>query len=55
LECRVEGTVVDQKLALGLLLQELRDSVSVVGLELKAAEDEHFKSSLKQFEPVAFR
>ena len=55
LQCRVERAIVDQKLALGLLLQELGDTVGVVGLEFKAPENQHFESSLKQFEPVVLR
>jgi hypothetical protein len=37
------------------LLQKLRDSIGVVGLQLEASQDQHFKSSLKQFESVVVR
>jgi len=55
LECRVQGAVVDEKLAVRLLLEKLRDSIGVVRLQLEASEDQYFKSSLKQFQSVVFR
>lgn len=55
MEGGVERTVIDEKLAIRLLLQELRDPIGVVGLQLQAAQDENFQRPLEEIEPLVLR
>ena len=51
LQGRVERAVIDKKLIIGLLLEEPRNSVSVIGGRLQAPEYQHLERSLEQLQP----
>jgi hypothetical protein len=52
LQSGIERAVVDEELLVGLLLEELRDSVSVVGAQCEAAENQDLERTLKEFEAL---
>lgn len=52
LEGGIERAVVDQELGVGLLLEELRDAVGVIGAELQAAQNQNFEGALEELESL---
>lgn len=52
LEGRIQRAIINQEFILGLMLEKLRNPVSVVWSQLQAAQDQNFERALQKLEPL---